>query len=598
MIDSLLDGLTPAQAAAVMSDDAPLCVVAGAGSGKTRVLTRRVARRVLDGSADAEHVLVVTFTRKAASEVRSRLFGLRVPDGVRAGTFHAEAFAQLRTYWSDRGRRPPRIIDDPDRILRELLDRHLGPRGLPREVSMRELVSGLAGEIHWARARLVPPDRYPEVARPAGRKSALGADRVAEVYGQFAEEKRRRGVIDLDDLVDQCTRLLETDDRAAAAQQWRVRHLFVDEFQDLNPAQWRLLRAWLGDRKDLFVVGDSLQAVYGWNGADPTLLDRLGEELPDTTVLRLGENLRSTSEIVQTARAVLRRNEATTASSADEVIPSSHSHGPVPQVAGFESDHAEALAVARWLRCAHRPGRSWSQLAVLARTNARLQPVAEVLRRSGIPFRLSTRSSADVEDGTKDALRVIRTLPSDMPLRAALAEVLAARPASDDAFTKRNFVPDELWDLVDEHAASDPNATAESFLSWLAAETRGEGPSMNGDDKVDLVTFHKAKGLEWPAVAVVGLEDGLVPIAYATTDEALAEEQRLLYVALTRPGEELWCSWARSRVRDQDERAWSCDPSPYADAIRCATKALEPDGDVETTRMHLRRLRACLAATG
>lgn len=596
---SLLEGLTPAQAAAVMSDDSPLCLIAGAGSGKTRVLTRRIARRILDGSADPEHVLVVTFTRKAAGEVRWRLSKLGVAHGVQAGTFHAAAYSQLRTYWSDQRRRPPKLIDDPRRILRELLDRRRGKGRRPSDLPSSEVASGLAGEIHWARARLVSPSHYEEAARLAGRKSALGAAEVAELYEAFAREKHKRGVIDLDDLVDQCAVWLEEDSRAAAAQQWRIRHLFVDEFQDLNPSQWRLLRAWLGDRDDLFVVGDPLQAVYGWNGADPTLLERLGDLLPGTTVLRLGENLRSTSQIVATARAVLGHRDDETSPGRGDVQISSQRQGAVPQITAFDSDHAEAIAVARWLRCAHRPGRTWSQLAVLARTNARLEPVAEVLRRSGIPYRLSTPGAAEFDADTRGALRVLRSLPSDTPLRAAMAEmVVALQPAPDDSTATADRLPAELWHLADEHAAREPDASVESFLSWLAAETHGEGTIPKGGDRVELSTFHKAKGLEWPAVAVIGLEDGLVPIFYATTDEALAEEQRLLYVALTRSSEELWSSWARSRMRDTEERAWSCEPSPYVEAIRSALKSFEPESDLESRKTHLRDLRASLAATG
>ncbi len=224
-----------------------------------------------------------------------------------------------------------------------------------------------------------PPARARDLRRggagPAGRRTPLPVDEMAEIYARYVEAKRTHGVIDLNDLLIRCADLLETDTAVAAAARWRIRHLFVDEFQDVNPAQWRLLAAWLGDRPDLFVVGDPRQAVYGWNGADPTLLDRLPDLLPGTTVLRLDANHRSTPQVIAAAGAVLAGPTAPVTPCTD--APSAagtdgRPDGPVPAVRGFDDDDEEAAAVARWLRVMHRPGRPWSHLAVLARTNARL----------------------------------------------------------------------------------------------------------------------------------------------------------------------------------------------------------------------------------
>jgi DNA helicase-2/ATP-dependent DNA helicase PcrA len=631
----LLSGLTDAQRSAVSADDSPLCVLAGAGSGKTTVLTRRVARRVLDGSADAEHVHVVTFTRKAAGELRGRLSRLGITDRVWAGTFHAAAYAQLRRHWADHDLRPCAILDDPVRLLRRILD-DLGPapHSGGSTVSAPVSSSAVAAEVHWAQVRLLAPAAYAEVARATGRATPLGPDRIAEAYARYREEKLRRGLVDLDDLLERCATLLETDEEAAASQRWRIRHLFVDEFQDLNPAQWRLLLAWLGGRKDLFVVGDPRQAVYGWNGSDPTLLERLPELLPGTTVLCLDQNHRCSPQIVAAASAVLGPVSDSGASpatfeaveqlsladfspGAQTIAPDSQelgrADGPAPLVVAFDTDESEAVAVSRWLRQAHRPGRRWSQLAVLARTNSRLESVAAALERAGIPHRLSapTIPTSRTDLGTvRQALRLLRAEPSNRSLRSALgelavaAEALQASGAHHGATVEAEpsgALPAELARLADEHAAEEPGATVAQFLSWLtandAASEAGGDDGARRMDAVELMTFHRAKGLEWQAVAVIGLEDGMVPIAYAVTEEAMAEEQRLLYVAMTRACEELWCSWAAGRR--VGERSWACGRSRFLEAVEEAVRLSEPvNDDLVARRSRISELRSHLPAAG
>jgi DNA helicase-2/ATP-dependent DNA helicase PcrA len=572
----LLRGLTAAQQQAVMSLDPSLCVLAAAGSGKTTVLVRRVARRILDGSARAEHSLVVTFTRKASRELRGRLERLGVPGGVSAGTFHALAFAQLRRHWADRDIRPPAVMDEPSRLVRAAL----GARG-PHKAAQ---VAAVLGEIHWAQVSMLHPDDYAAAAQRAGRDTVLGRSHldVAEVYAAYTAEKSRRNVLDLDDLVARCATVLEEDRAAAAAQRWRIRHVFVDEFQDVNPAQWRLLKAWLGDHCDLFVVGDPRQAIYAWNGADPTLLDRLPELLPGTTVLRLDDNHRSTPQVIGAARAVLGADPGQ----------ASRPDGPSPVVDGFDDDDAEAAAVARWLRRAHRPGRPWSHLAVLARTNARLDPIARALERAGIPHRMG--GDAKEAATARRALAELRRAPKTRHLRSALAELVMTDQAradeetresgGDDGPVSERGLPRALAQLADEHALEFPDATVGEFLDWVAA---GGDSNMELEplDGVELSTFHRAKGLEWPAVAVVGLEDGMVPIIYATTRQAIAEERRLLYVALTRAEDELWCSWARTRRAG--DRTWRCDPSPLLAAVAEASRddTVVPDADRLSARI-------------
>jgi DNA helicase II / ATP-dependent DNA helicase PcrA len=544
-LSSVLGGLTAAQHEVVTAEARPLCVMAGAGSGKTRVLTRRVARRVIDGSADPERTLVLTFTRKAAEELKARLAHLGV-DGVKAGTFHAIAFAQLRRHWADTGRRLPAVVDGPDRIVRKLLSRS------GREV---RLASAVSNEISWARARMVGPEGYSQAAAVAGRS---GPDRslIAGIYADYNTYKTKRRLVDLDDLVVTCADLLERDPDFRAAQHFLHRHFFVDELQDLNAAQWRLLRGWIGGGTDLFVVGDPLQAVYSWNGAEPGYLTSIEKILPGVTVMHLGDNHRCARPVVDVALAALGPLGA-----GSPIRSAREEDSGRVQVNGFESDTDEALAVAQWLRDSHIPGTSWSSLAVLARTNARLDPVEEALSRAGIPVSRKRFSREAQQDA---AGTLLRAMPLDTPVRRALA-LLAAESADLDLDIE------SLAAEIDNLCLEVPEADIGELLS---SRTAGGDPRREGgsgvQDAVQLATFHRSKGLEWNAVAVVGLEDGTVPISYAVTREALDEERRLVYVALTRAENELFCSWAGRRTISG--REFACDPSPYLDAITVAAR--------------------------
>ncbi|MEA3078566.1 MAG: ATP-dependent helicase UvrD/PcrA, partial [Actinomycetota bacterium] len=294
----LLAGLNAAQHDAVTTGAAPLCILAGAGSGKTRVLTRRIAYRVHEGTADAEHVLALTFTRKAAGELRSRLGQLGVRGQVVAGTFHAVAYAQLRRRWADRGEQAPALLDRKVRIIAPLL-------GRPRPGTAAVQAADVAGEIEWAKARMVPPSQYEVEAERAGRTPPLSPAEMASIYERYEAEKKKRGRVDFDYMLARCAHALDTDEEFAATQRWRFRHLFVDEFQDVNPVQFSLLKGWLGDRPDLCVVGDPNQAIYSWNGADPTLITKLATRIPGTETVTLEHNYRSTPQVVATANRIL-----------------------------------------------------------------------------------------------------------------------------------------------------------------------------------------------------------------------------------------------------------------------------------------------------
>jgi DNA helicase-2/ATP-dependent DNA helicase PcrA len=479
-LEALAD-LTPSQRQAVTTTSGMVCVLAAAGTGKTRVLTRRALYRVATGTAKAEHVLAITFTRKAAGELKERLGVAGTgPGGVSAGTFHSIANSQLRRWWADRRTPEPVLLERKARLLDELLDARRALDGVS--------AADLASHIEWAKARDISPASFAEEASRAGRELPADADAIAALYSRYEDEKRRRRLVDFDDLIARYAGALETDGRFAAAQRWRWQHLFVDELQDVNPLQYRLLMALLGERRDLFVVGDPNQAIYSWNGADPTLLDSFPHQWPEAEVVRLDDNHRSSPQVVAAAACVLGRNAAG--------LRSSQPDGPLPQVRSYASEDAEARGVASQAREAHARGVPWGQMAVLARTNAQLGAIGQALAQIGAPFH-------------------------------ALAPVEDQEPAT------------------------------------------GPGGELTGpaaDEAVTVCSFHRAKGLQWHAVWACGLEAGLVPIGYATSTAALAEERRLLYVAMTRAERELYCSWAETR-RTSSGAALRRDPSPWLAAV-------------------------------
>ena len=478
-LDGLLDGLSERQRAAVVEPGTPLCIQAGAGTGKTRVLTRRIAYQAETGAIDPNRTLALTFTRKAADELRNRLAGLGLRQSVSPGTFHSAAFAQLRTRWAERSVRPPDLLQDK----RGLVARAAKHAGL--QLAKAEVLDAIT-EIEWAKARRIPPDRYVEETTNLRRWPALEPALVADLYQSYEKEKTKRRVVDFDDLLILALRNLNDDADYAEARRWRFQYLFVDEFQDVNRLQFDLLRAWLGDRNDLCAVGDPNQAIYSWNGADSDYIERFGDWFPGAAVLDLVDNYRSTPQILAAGRAVLPAGAAP--------LISHHLDGPQPTVTTHADDTDEAAAIARALRDAKGPETAWSSMAVLARTNAQTAKLTAALRKGEIPYRVRTDASRTEDDPAKG-------------------------------------------------------------LS-------------NSADAVDVATFHAAKGLEWPIVHLAGLEQGLVPISRAQTSAEVAEEQRLLYVAITRAERELHCHWAAERAFG--DRTVSRSPSPYLSAILTA----------------------------
>jgi DNA helicase-2/ATP-dependent DNA helicase PcrA len=580
--EPLLDDLDETQREAVTTDAAPLAILAGAGSGKTRVLTRRIAYRARQGTADPEHVLAITFTRKASGELRSRLARLGVQRHVTAGTLHAIALAQLRRRAEERGRTMPGVVERKVRLLLPLV----GGRGPQAALDAADL----AGEIEWAKARLVRPDGYPDAVARARREPPREAAAVAEIYERYEREKRRRRLLDFDDLIWWCADALETDAEFAAVQRWRFRHLFVDEFQDTSPAQFRLVRAWLGDRADLCVVGDPNQAIYGFAGADAGLLSGFARHFRGARVVQLGCNYRSTPEIVAAATALL----ADAGAAPRPAVRAVAAAGPAPTVTAYDDDTAEAGGIAARLHATHRHDRPWSSMAVLYRVNAQSAAFEESLTKAGVPFRVRGAGRFLERPEVKVALEAMRR-EADRSAGRPFADLLDGLTAPDtgrlldDRTEERREHVEALARLGREYLSADGGpGSFDGFVAYLHAVLRDDGGE-SSEDAVELLTFHRAKGLEFETVFVTGLERGLVPISHAETPAERAEERRLLYVALTRAGHDLHLSYARERTLGS--RTVRRQRSPWLAPIEEATGGASPEGVAGSARDRLATAR-------
>jgi DNA helicase-2/ATP-dependent DNA helicase PcrA len=573
--DALLDDLDPQQRAAVTSPRMPLAIIAPAGSGKTRVLTRRIAFRIREETAIARHVLALTFTRKAAGELVDRLTQLGVDRTLTSGTFHAVALAQLRRHAAEHGWDQPRVLDRKARLLAPIV----GGRG----AAATQAVSDLAAEIEWAQARLVAPDEFADAARLHGRRPARRPGEVAELYARYEAAKRKKRVLDFDDVLRRVADLIERDVEFAEAQRFRFRHLFVDEFQDATPLQVRLLRSWLGGRHDVAVVGDPAQAIYAFAGADVRPIAEFARLFPGGETVELQHNYRSTAAVVALAETAL--------GSGDRVVPNTiRGRGERPQIGAYADDAAEAAGVAEACWRTFRSTGSWSSMGVLFRTNAQSAAFETAFARRGVPFRLSEGTRFVGRPPVRLLLDRLRAAERDDPIRGLGAHLADLATHDDDEIDEDVAAHrDVLLERGRDFLATEGGAgSVAGFVGWLDATTRMVGVH---DDAVDLATFHRAKGLEWPVVFVTGLERGLVPIAWATSADAQAEERRLLHVALSRAEDELHCSWARAR--SVGNRHIERDPSPWLGSLEetaqaCAQSSQDP-------ARYVTELRATLA---
>ena len=559
----ILEGLNAEQRAAAEATRGPVCILAGAGTGKTTTITRRIAWQVASGAFQPSQVVAVTFTDKAAGELRARLATLGV-EGVRASTFHSAALALLR-----------RFGGDPGRILatKALLLRRIG-NGLPRPYRFRP-AGDLATEVEWAKNRRLTPDTY--LAGLGDHEPPLPPDLAHRVFREYERRKSEDGALDFEDLLERAIRLLEEDDEALAIVREKWRAFTVDEYQDVNLLQQTLLEFWLGTRDDVCVVGDDYQSIYGFTGASAEWLLALPSRFAHARVVRLEQNYRSTPQVLELANRLVPRLGGS-AKTLRAVLPD----GPEPE-ARPDADVVARIAVLA------AEGVPLEEQAVLVRTNARTTEFEEAFHEAGIPFQGASLLDRDAARQLLKALRgETSTAVAEVVRRTAVAqgllddppEKLGDREQTRQADLARLVRLSEQFDgggrTVGEFAAS---------LHERFGATAGRG--------VHLLTLHRAKGLEFEAVYLPRLEEGELPIRRARGAE-IEEERRLLYVGMTRAKRHLLLTWSGRPSRFLDELGVRAPARAAAAPSSAAAKPkLEPTPAVQALKeWRLARARA------
>jgi len=547
-VAGVLAALDPEQQEAVLAPRGPVCILAGAGTGKTRAITHRIAYGVLTGETAPQHVLAVTFTARAAGEMRARLRDLGVA-GVQARTFHAAALRQLR-YFAPRvfaGRALPELVQSKARLVGQAAARS----GLRLD---RAGVRDATGEIEWAKSTLVEPDDYPVAAARAAREVPLAPEQMAGLYAAYEQVKRSAGVIDFEDLLRATVWALEEHRDVAEQVRAQYRHFVVDEYQDVNPLQQRLLDTWLSGRDDLCVVGDASQTIYSFTGASASYLLAFPRRHPGATVVRLERDYRSTPQVVGLANAVIAGAGGEHARGRLRLV-GQRPAGPEPTVRCSDDEPAEAAAVAARCRALLGAGTPASEIAVLFRTNAQSEAYEQALAEAAVPYVVRGGERFFERPEVREAMVLLRGAAraeeQGRPLEESVRDALAAAgfrpddPPAGGAARERWQALAALLGLAVDLAAVSPEAGLDAFTAELAERAAAQhAPTVEG---VTLASLHAAKGLEWDAVFLVGLAEGTVPILHARTPAQLEEERRLLYVGITRAREHLWLSWASSR---------------------------------------------------
>ncbi|GAB1694309.1 ATP-dependent DNA helicase UvrD2 [Krasilnikovia sp. M28-CT-15] len=588
--ERVLAGLDPEQRTAVTAPAGPVCVLAGAGTGKTRAVTHRIAYRAATGEISPRHVLAVTFTARAAAEMRARLAGLGAA-GVQARTFHAAALRQVR-YFAARllaGRGMPELVESKARLV-GLAAARAGVR------VDRSGARDLAGEIEWAKSSLVEPGEYAVAAAKAQREPPHEPAKVAEVFAAYETLKRRQGVIDFEDMLRAAVWGIEEHPDVAEQIRAQYRHFVVDEYQDVNPLQQRLLEAWLGGRDDLTVVGDASQTIYSFTGATASYLIDFPRQRRGAVVVRLVRDYRSTPQVVGLANAVIRQARGSEARLRLELV-GQRPPGPEPDLKIFPDEPAEAAAVARRCRDLLAAGTPASEIAVLFRTNAQSEAYEEALAEAEVPYvvRGAERffERAEVRQAMVALRAAVRSTPGETPLVDAVADALSAtgwardRPPAGGAQREQWEALAALVTLAEEYAAVPElmpvgegaavqrDVSLAAFCDELARRAEQQhAPTVEG---VTLASLHSAKGLEWDAVFLVGLADGTLPTTYAKTPDQLEEERRLLYVGVTRARQWLWLSYGQSRSPGGRARR-PCRFLPQLDGTGGPERARPPGG--------------------
>ncbi|MFF6871425.1 ATP-dependent DNA helicase UvrD2 [Streptomyces sp. NPDC007910] len=551
--DAVLDGLDPEQREVALALSGPVCVLAGAGTGKTRAITHRIAYGVRAGVLQPAGVLAVTFTNRAAGEMRGRLRQLGA-GGVQARTFHSAALRQLQFFW------PKAVGGDLPRLLERKVQLVAEAAARCRIRLDRNELRDVTGEIEWAKVTQTVPADYPAVVAKSLRDAPRDPAEIGQIYATYEQLKRDRSVIDFEDVLLLTVGILQ--DRHDIADQVRrqYQHFVVDEYQDVSPLQQRLLDLWLGDRDNLCVVGDASQTIYSFTGATPDHLLNFRTRHPGATVVKLVRDYRSTPQVVHLANGLLSQARGRAAEHRLELI-SQRDPGPEPVHTEYADEPAEAEGTARRVRDLIAAGVPAGEIAVLYRINAQSEIYEQALADAGVPYQLRGAERFFERQEVREAGIALRgaaraggndsLLDDAEDLPAQVRAVLSTKgwttepPAGSGAVRDRWESLAALVRLAEDFVRARPGATLSDLVAELDERAAAQhAPTVQG---VTLASLHAAKGLEWDAVFLVGLTEGMMPITYAKTDEQVEEERRLLYVGVTRARVHLTLSWALSR---------------------------------------------------
>jgi DNA helicase-2/ATP-dependent DNA helicase PcrA len=535
----ILAALDDEQREVALATRGPVCVIAGAGTGKTRAITHRIAYASAIGTMDPQKVLALTFTARAAGEMRARLRSLGVPT-VAARTVHSAALKQLLFFWPTVfGGRTPDLMTSKSGFITESIRR----AGLTDSLSThnRELMRDIASEIEWAKVSQVAPEDYLDEISKRLTKPRVNPEQVVQLYMAYESIKKQELAIDFEDVLLLCAAMLEEEREVRERVQDQYRYFTVDEYQDISPVQQRLINAWLGTRSDICVVGDPAQTIYSFAGATPVFLNTFTQRFPEAEVIRLTTGYRSTPEITFAANSLLR------SASMGQELTAFNSHGSKPLVQGFKDESSEIAGVLNDISLLLTSGTQPQEIAVLARTNSQLNSIEREMNRLGIPYQVRNTERFFDRSDVREFLKQVRQ-----------ASVIPADDASWIDELRTLAQPFLAGESIDGIAAllhlgreldADPQFEPKSLRGYLReVEDRVQQNNPPTMPVITLATLHAAKGLEWERVFLIGASEGILPLINSSTTGAptealINEERRLFYVGMTRAKADLHISY-------------------------------------------------------
>ena len=535
--EEILAALDEDQRTVALATRGPVCVIAGAGTGKTRAITHRIAYAAAIGTMEPSKVLALTFTARAAGEMRTRLRSLGVPT-VAARTVHSAALKQLIYFWPTVfGGRTPDLMNSKTPFLTEAVNR----ADLTGEIRItsRETMRDIATEIEWAKVSQVAPIDYLDQVNARQMKPRVKAEHIAAIYVAYESLKKQELAIDFEDVLLLTSAMLEEERTVRERVQDQYRYFTVDEYQDISPIQQRLINAWLGSRKDICVVGDPAQTIYSFAGATPVFLNTFTQRFPEAEVIRLSTGYRSTPEITFAANALLRN------SSMGQELTASNDHGLHPSVDGYKDESAEIAGILTQITALLSEGTAPQEIAILARTNSQLKGVERAMNSKGLPYQVRSTERFFERQDVRDFLKQVRQA-SVLPTEGA-TWIDELRTIAQPYLTGESIDGIAALLHLGRELDSDDGFTPKTLRGFLREVedrvTQNNPPTM---PVVTLATLHAAKGLEWERVFLMGASEGILPLetgSTGTSDSVVAEERRLFYVGMTRAKVDLHISY-------------------------------------------------------